>query len=68
MIEEGAELYRWLEDGASFYVCGDAKRMAPDVDRALHRIVAAHGGMTDDAARAYIGALVAAGRYRKDVY
>lgn len=68
MIEEGAELYRWLEDGAWFYVCGDAKRMAPDVDRAMHRIVAAQGGMTDDAARAYIAALVAAGRYRKDVY
>jgi sulfite reductase (NADPH) flavoprotein alpha-component len=68
MIEEGAELYRWLEDGAWFYVCGDAKRMAPDVDRALQRVVAAHGGMTEDAARAYIAALITAGRYRKDVY
>jgi sulfite reductase (NADPH) flavoprotein alpha-component len=68
MIEDGAELYRWLEDGAWVYVCGDAKRMAPDVDRALHRIVAAHGGMTDDAARAYVADLAAAGRYRKDVY
>ncbi|SUS07296.1 Sulfite reductase [uncultured Defluviicoccus sp.] len=68
MVEEGAELYRWLEDGAWFYVCGDAKRMAPDVDRALHQVAAVHGGMTDEAARAYIAALTAAGRYRKDVY
>jgi len=68
MVEEGAELYRWLEDGAWFYVCGDAKRMAPDVDRALHRVVAEHGGKGEDGARAYIAALTAAGRYRKDVY
>ncbi len=68
MVEEGAELYRWLEDGAWFYVCGDAKQMAPDVDRALHRVVAEHGGKGEDGARAYIAALTAAGRYRKDVY
>ena len=68
MIEEGADLYRWLDAGAWFYVCGDAKRMAPDVDRALHRIVAAHGGLSEEAARAYVSELIAAGRYRKDVY
>jgi Sulfite reductase, alpha subunit (flavoprotein) len=68
MVEEGAELYQWLENGAWFYVCGDAKRMAPDVDKALHRVVAEHGGKGDDGARAYIAALTAAGRYRKDVY
>jgi sulfite reductase (NADPH) flavoprotein alpha-component len=68
MIAEGAELYRWLEDGAWFYVCGDAKRMAPDVDRALHRVVAAQGGVSDEAARAYVAQLIAAGRYRKDIY
>lgn len=68
MVEEGAELYRWLEDGACFYVCGDAKRMAPDVDKALQQIVATHGGKSEEAARAYIAALSAAGRYCKDVY
>ena len=68
MLEEGAELYRWLEDGAWFYVCGDAKRMAPDVDRALHRVVAEHGGKSEDGARTYIAQMIAAGRYRKDVY
>lgn len=68
MIAQGAELYRWLQDGAWFYVCGDAKRMAADVDRALHMLVAAHGAMTDAAARAYVADLAAAGRYRKDVY
>lgn len=68
MVDEGAELYRWLENGAWFYVCGDAKRMAPDVDRALHRVVAEHGGKGEEGARAYIAALTAAGRYRKDVY
>jgi sulfite reductase (NADPH) flavoprotein alpha-component len=68
MIGEGAELFRWLEDGAWLYVCGDAKRMAPDVDRALHRIVVEHGQKSEDAARAYIADLIASGRYRKDVY
>lgn len=68
MVEEGAELFRWLDDGAVFYVCGDAKRMAPDVDCALHRIVAKHGGMGEARARAYIQELSETGRYRKDVY
>ena len=44
MIERGAELWRWLEDGAHLYVCGDAERMAPDVHRALIEIVERHGG------------------------
>ena len=64
----GAELFRWLEDGAYFYVCGDAKRMAPDVDRALHRVVADHGGMDETGARSYVAGLVESGRYLKDVY
>lgn len=68
MLEEGAALFRWLEDGAWFYVCGDAKKMAPDVDRALLRIIAEHGGKGEDAARAYVADLAAAGRYRRDVY
>lgn len=68
MVEEGAELYRWLQDGAYFYVCGDAKRMAADVDRALHRVVADHGGMDEIGARNYVAGLVKSGRYLRDVY
>ncbi|MEZ5434882.1 MAG: hypothetical protein R3F31_27710 [Verrucomicrobiales bacterium] len=44
MKQEGAELWQWLENGAIFYVCGDASRMAVDVDKALHEIIAEHGG------------------------
>ncbi len=68
MLENGAELWRWLEDGGHFYVCGDASRMAKDVDSALHRIVEQHGQMSDDAARDYIGAMSKSGRYGRDVY
>jgi sulfite reductase (NADPH) flavoprotein alpha-component len=68
MIEEGEELLRWLRDGAWFYVCGDAKRMAADVDRALHRVVAHHGGMDEAGARTYVADLIKSGRYLKDVY
>lgn len=68
MIEEGAELFRWLEEGACFYVCGDAKRMAPDVERALVQVIATHGGRDEAAARAYLAALTVGGRYLKDVY
>jgi sulfite reductase (NADPH) flavoprotein alpha-component len=68
MREEGAELFAWLERGAHFYVCGDAKRMAADVDRALHDVVATHGGRDAAAAKAYIASLKAAHRYQADVY
>ena len=68
MREEGAELLAWLEQGAHFYVCGDAKRMAADVDRALHEIVAVHGRRDEAGAKAYVAALRQAGRYQTDVY
>ncbi|BCJ92270.1 sulfite reductase [Terrihabitans soli] len=68
MREEGAELYQWLERGAHFYICGDAKRMAADVDKALHAIVEQHRGCDAPAAKAYIAALKAASRYQADVY
>ncbi len=68
MREAGAELWQWLEDGAHFYVCGDAKRMAKDVDAALHDIVAAHGGKTAEEAGAFVNDLKAAKRYARDVY
>jgi sulfite reductase (NADPH) flavoprotein alpha-component len=68
MIENGRELFDWLENGAYFFVCGDAKRMAKDVDATLHTIVETHGGKSPEAAREYIDALKKEKRYRKDVY
>jgi len=68
MIEYGAELYAWLEQGAHFAVCGDAKRMAKDVDAALHRVVATHGGLSEDKAKEYVEGMKKAGRYKRDVY
>ncbi|WP_460418386.1 molybdopterin-dependent oxidoreductase [Pseudomonas sp. microsymbiont 2] len=68
MREQGAELWRWLEAGAYVYVCGDAQRMARDVDAALRRLVAEQGGMSDEAAAAYVEALGRDKRYRRDVY
>jgi sulfite reductase (NADPH) flavoprotein alpha-component len=68
MRENGAELWRWLQRGAHFYVCGDAKRMARDVDAALLEIVATHGAMTPEQATAYVRALKHEKRYQRDVY
>lgn len=68
MRQNGKELWRWLEVGGSFFVCGDAKRMAADVDQALHDIVAEHGTMPPAAAREYVEQLSKTGRYRRDVY
>ncbi|HEN8798971.1 TPA: bifunctional nitrate reductase/sulfite reductase flavoprotein subunit alpha [Pseudomonas putida] len=68
MLEQGAELWRWLQAGAYFYVCGDAQRMAKDVDAALRAVVAEHGGMDAAQAAAYVEGLSKARRYRRDVY
>jgi sulfite reductase (NADPH) flavoprotein alpha-component len=68
MLANGPELFAWLEQGAHFTVCGDAKRMAKDVDSALHRIVAKEGGMSEDKAKEYVEAMKKAGRYARDVY
>ncbi|MFC8244150.1 molybdopterin-dependent oxidoreductase [Streptomyces chartreusis] len=68
MREHGPELWRWLQDGAHFYVCGDASRMAKDVDRALRDIAVAHGGLAEAEASAYVKQLAAAKRYVRDVY
>ena len=68
MRENGAELWSWLEAGAHFYVCGDAKRMAKDVERALTDIAGKHGGKGEAEAKAYVAGLKAAGRYQADVY
>jgi sulfite reductase (NADPH) flavoprotein alpha-component len=68
MREHGAELWAWLETGAHFYVCGDASRMAKDVDAALRAAVAAHGGMSDERAQEYVSRLARDKRYVRDVY
>ncbi|MFG2096777.1 molybdopterin-dependent oxidoreductase [Streptomyces sp. NPDC048612] len=68
MREHGAQLWSWLQDGAHFYVCGDASRMAKDVDRALRDIAVAHGGLAEEAAAGYVKQLAADKRYVRDVY
>ena len=68
MLEHGVELWRWLQDGAHFYVCGDASRMAKDVDDTLTTIARRHGGLSEDAAAEFKKALVAEKRYVRDVY
>ena len=68
MRENAAELWAWLEEGAHFYVCGDAKRMAKDVEIALVDIVAQHGARNADEATAFVADLKKKGRYQQDVY
>jgi len=68
MRENAAELWRWLAEGAYFYVCGDASRMAKDVDTALHRIVEEQGGRSPEEAAVYVEEMKKTKRYRKDVY
>ena len=68
MLEQAPELWRWIEDGASIYVCGDASRMAKDVDATLHRVVEQQGGFSHEAAHDYVQQLKDQHRYHRDVY
>jgi sulfite reductase (NADPH) flavoprotein alpha-component len=68
MLENGAELWDWLEAGAHFYVCGEAARMASDVDAALHKIIETAGGKSPEDARTYVAGLKSSRRYQRDVY
>ncbi|MFK7851012.1 MAG: sulfite reductase subunit alpha [Akkermansiaceae bacterium] len=68
MLEAGAEFWEWLQDGAAFYVCGDASRMAKDVDAALLNIAKEHGKLSDEDAAAYVAQLKKDKRYLRDVY
>ncbi|MBI1776436.1 MAG: sulfite reductase subunit alpha [Proteobacteria bacterium] len=68
MSESATALWAWLEEGAHVYVCGDAKRMARDVDRALGAIVASQGGMSEEKAKSFLAGLVRDKRYQRDVY
>ncbi|ELE6251920.1 NADPH-dependent assimilatory sulfite reductase flavoprotein subunit [Salmonella enterica] len=66
--ERGAELWRWINDGAHIYVCGDANRMAKDVEQALLEVIAEFGGMDLESADEYLSELRVARRYQRDVY
>lgn len=66
--QHGAEVFAWLEDGAAVYVCGDASRMAGDVERALSDVIAEHGGLDAAGAEAYLRRLSGEHRYQRDVY
>jgi len=68
MKENGAELFSWLEQGGYFFVCGDAARMAVDVDRALSDIISQHGQRTPAQAKQYLAELTKSKRYVRDVY
>jgi len=68
MLDNAAELWTWLEAGAHFYVCGDASRMAKDVDAALHKTVETAGGKNPEEATAYVAKLKSDKRYQRDVY
>ena len=68
MMGSSGELWKWLEEGAYFYVCGDAKRMAKDVDAALREIVQQQGGKSVGAANEYVEKLKSDKRYKRDVY
>lgn len=68
MRENGKELYAWLLEGAKFYVCGDAERMAHDVDQALHDIIAREGGFSKEETADYVKQLKTDKRYLRDVY
>lgn len=68
MLENGEELYRWLEEGSYFFVCGDASRMAKDVDKTLQKVIKIHGNCNDEEALQYIKELKSNKRYVRDVY
>ncbi|MCB1062820.1 MAG: hypothetical protein KDN20_07860 [Verrucomicrobiae bacterium] len=68
ITENGADLWEWLEEGAIVYVCGDAERMAPDVDKALHDLIAKYGEKSTEEAAAYVEQMRKDKRYRRDVY
>lgn len=68
MLENARDLWAWLEEGAHFYVCGDARRMAKDVEAALLKIIAGESGKGPDHAREYLDGMKAGKRYLRDVY
>jgi sulfite reductase (NADPH) flavoprotein alpha-component len=68
MRENGSELWRWLQEGAHFFVCGDATRMARDVDATLRQVAVTQGGLSESDAKDWIVGLARQGRYKRDIY
>ena len=68
MLESAKELWQWLQEGAYFFVCGDAHRMAKDVEATLVQIAEKEGSMSQEAAKAYVKSLRTQKRYLADVY
>ncbi|UVJ42866.1 bifunctional nitrate reductase/sulfite reductase flavoprotein subunit alpha [Pseudomonas sp. LS1212] len=68
MLEQGAQLWSWLQEGGHFYICGDASRMARDVDAALKTVVREHGRFSAEDAEAYVAGMARDKRYLRDVY
>lgn len=69
MLENGAEIWKWMDsEGAHFFVCGDARRMAKDVDAALRKIIQEKGGKSEDVTNEYVEKLKSDKRYKRDVY
>ncbi|MBI4662710.1 MAG: assimilatory sulfite reductase (NADPH) flavoprotein subunit [Verrucomicrobia bacterium] len=68
LLENAAELWAWIEDGAHVYVCGDAKRMAKDVDAAFHEVITKAGGKSREQAEEYVARMKTEKRYQRDVY
>ncbi|MBT3394713.1 MAG: sulfite reductase [Waddliaceae bacterium] len=68
ILENGADIWKWLQGGAHFYVCGDAKYMAKDVSAALHNIAMEHGNLSDEEASQYFIDMKKSGRYQQDIY
>ncbi len=66
--EHGEEVWKWIDSGACFYVCGDARRMAKDVDVALHEVIRIHGMMSEGRSETYVKQMKKDGRYQRDVY
>ena len=68
MMQNAAEIWKWLEEGAQFFVCGDARRMAKDVDAALRKIIQQQGGQSEEATNEFVEKLKNDKRYKRDVY
>ncbi|HVT89342.1 MAG TPA: sulfite reductase subunit alpha [Tepidisphaeraceae bacterium] len=68
MQERSREMWKWIDEGAHIYVCGDARRMASDVDRALNEIISKEAGLPAEAAKKQLSEMAAKGRYQRDVY
>lgn len=66
--EQGKQFFEWLESGAYIYICGDASRMASDVDSAIREVIAEHAGVDEAGVEAYMNKLVSEHRYQRDVY